>query len=522
MPADDATAEACQTTATAADVTRVVAQNLVDPLVLQPDLVAQTPLYVHWQPQQNVVTYGSDPVALLETVAPLTINQQGLSFLLQDGVIPPPASIYQNVFILSVGDQLTIRRSHDQKLKLTFTQHFPFSEQYKQQTIEHPYNESRLLEQLVQPLLNAGLNHTEHYLFHSAGKDSNYLALAMAEAGLGHLTQSVTYKAHGPADESEIVAKLCKKLGFRHRSVTIPRHIKTPEQKRVVDYFTTAPFPCTDNAALLYPLIAPQLDSHCHIIDGMGNDIYIGHIPPAREYRLQTSAGLMKALHGLLPQGLLPLELEEQLRRTRAHRTGLSGLPHRTLTTFFPGQRDTRDFWLARDREFGTADYLEFRARIRGGIIDNERFIRKLRNAAAVNAWRLHLPWMDATVAHTVFHYPQPMLFDRKRLRNKIFIRESLKTRLQLDSDQLGKKAFAFDYHGLQQSMQKLVDAEVLACPYWDRKELEPLYRQFWSDANSASTKSQINGAWIHRLFLISGWLNHCKYLEPATSIIAP
>lgn len=64
----------------------------------------------------------------------------------------------------------------------------------------------------------------------------------------------------------------------------------------VIVFFSKTPFPCTDNVTLAYANYAEQLPEFegANIIDGMGNDVYIGHIPGAREFLAQQISRYIK------------------------------------------------------------------------------------------------------------------------------------------------------------------------------------------------------------------------------------
>ena len=50
-----------------------------------------------------------------------------------------------------------------------------------------------------------------------------------------------------------------------------------------------------DNVVLAYPLYATQIEfSNTNIIDGMGNDVFIGHIPSKIEHERQKTFSSFK------------------------------------------------------------------------------------------------------------------------------------------------------------------------------------------------------------------------------------
>ena len=48
----------------------------------------------------------------------IKITSEGISFLLQSGVVPPPNTIYKNIFIVGIGD---IVKTIDNKIEIAFS-----------------------------------------------------------------------------------------------------------------------------------------------------------------------------------------------------------------------------------------------------------------------------------------------------------------------------------------------------------------------------------------------------------------
>lgn len=94
----------------------------------------------------------------------------------------------------------------------------------------------------------------------------------------------ITHKSKGQADESEISAKIAKQLGFKHQILHEVDQLQAEHKQAINDYFVNAPFPCTHNVILAYPLYAHQLPElkGANIIDGGGDDSHMMTPPTAR------------------------------------------------------------------------------------------------------------------------------------------------------------------------------------------------------------------------------------------------
>ena len=97
------------------------------------------------------------------------------------------------------------------KLMLNSLTNFPLSILVMQKKITEP-NENFILELLANATIERIDKNKPSFLFHSAGKDSNTIALSLAEAGWQNKVTLITHKSKGNADESEISSKIAKNL----------------------------------------------------------------------------------------------------------------------------------------------------------------------------------------------------------------------------------------------------------------------------------------------------------------------
>lgn len=152
---------------------------------LQTDLAAEFPLYIFLPDSKEFLLYSFSIRSLLEddrVEKPLNILSDGVSFLMQSGVIPPPRTIYSNIYILGIGDEAKVA-TDGKKIVLDFGHDFPFRHADRLPPEAMKPDEDKILE-LVGKAVSDSLDSSRRtYLFHSAGKDSNTVALAIAEAG---------------------------------------------------------------------------------------------------------------------------------------------------------------------------------------------------------------------------------------------------------------------------------------------------------------------------------------------------
>ena len=235
-----------------------------------------------------------------------------------------------------MGDEAELY-SNENKINVKFSHKFPFINiGNAKEKITEP-NENFILELLANATIERIDKNKPSFLFHSAGKDSNTIALSLAEAGWQNKVTLITHKSKGNADESEISSKIAKKLGFKHKILFQVEKFESHHKQLIKNNFIKSNFPCVDNVSLAYPLYVHQLPElkNSNIIDGGGNDSYMMYLPKA--YKLKFLA-LSKLTHHLtfIRNKLISENILNPLFRTPAEWCGLSGLSFYDTKKIFP------------------------------------------------------------------------------------------------------------------------------------------------------------------------------------------
>ncbi|NRP09209.1 MULTISPECIES: hypothetical protein [unclassified Marinobacterium] len=482
-------------------------------IALESDLAGEFPLYLYWSEDKSTFLYSKSITELLDDARvpkPLKVSIEGLSFLLQSGVVPPPKTAYENIYILSVGNKASVSTVNN-KIDIKFSNEFPFYNSNRFDFKEIKPDETYITQLLAEVTINRLDESKQSFLFHSAGKDSNSIALALAEAGWQNKVTLITHKTKGINDESHISKEIAKKLGFKHE-VLIEQILLSNDYKVIAqDYFLNLPFPSTDSVTLAYPSYVNQLPmlKGSNIIDGMGNDVYMGHIPTRSEYTRQQLSVYLKYLRVLSKKCHTTSRLNV-IGRTRSECTGMSGLSFKDSGKVLKDSQDISKYWLAKDND---DDYLDFRALIRGAVIDTEIFTRKARNFADSIGANLVLPWANKELALYFSKMPAEFLFNRKELRNKLVLRNLIK-KIGIDSNQLGKYGFTFDYKSLVVNNLSWMVQEIKSCNYWNSSSMNIYLEDLVKILSGSGRGASVAASTIHRIFLLSAWLNNCKYIN--------
>ena len=86
-------------------INRITLKNIDKEIILQSDIAGQNPIYLFYK--ETEILYTQDLKVLLEYIKnKLVVSNEGISFLLKNGVIPTPYTIYENLYILSIGNKI--------------------------------------------------------------------------------------------------------------------------------------------------------------------------------------------------------------------------------------------------------------------------------------------------------------------------------------------------------------------------------------------------------------------------------
>ena len=139
--------------------------------------------------------------------------------------------------------------------------------------------------------------------------------------------------------------------------------------------------------------------------------------------------------------------------------------------------------------------------------------IRKARNFADSIGSKLILPFANQKLAEYFTKLPETYLFDRKQLKSKLILREILKSRIGLDSDKLGKMGWAYDSGNIVLQNWSDIMFEIQACKLWCQVDLLKILNRMRNRMNGKGWGAIASGRYIYRIYLISCWYNHNKYL---------
>lgn len=474
--------------------------------VLTTDIAGQRPIYLYCpeRTEEALYTY-SFPELLADSRVVQRPSVFGLSFLLQSGFVPPPWTAYEDIYIISSGDRCTLSRN-DAAIQFTFDYQFPFLNTKLPTAYQSKENVTRLLELITQAVADQIDESRETFLFQSAGKDSNVIALALAEAGWQDRVTLITQRSKGTTDESVIAQKIAEKLGFRHRILKEVKQFDGLKQQKIQEFLAKSPLPCLDNVSLayaLYPLELPELEG-ANLLDGSGNDRYL---PRGSSRKDEWGAKRAWFVAGVLPirKHISSSKFLMSAFGTPAESFGLRGFSYKDSRKLFSDTVPAFPYWYEQSLLRKGWKLADFKGDIRSRNFGAEMYIRKVRNAA--DAWnsKLSLPLADSRVVDYCLSLPEEQHFGFQHRGNKFFLKELLKEKLDLDSDTLGKLGYTFDSKSVVQENWRWMKEIVLTCSSWNSEVAQALVQRLEKGAfRDKSHEIRL----FFRLFLLSGWYN--------------
>jgi asparagine synthase (glutamine-hydrolysing) len=485
-------------------------------ITLTSDLASEFPIYIYQSKDKKNLHYTDSIVKLLtdeKIKKPLKVSRKGISFLLQSGVVPPPYTVYENIYILGIGDTVNIKTVNN-KIELTFSHEFPFFSENRLTKNKMKPDEDIILKLIADATIERIDTSKETFLFHSAGKDSNTIAIALAKAGWQDKVTLITHKSKGDKDESEISKSIAKELGFKHKILYEVDELSEEHKKAIDEYFINAPFPCTDNVTLAYPLYTVQMPElrDANIIDGGGNDVYMMTPPSSRDLKMiQLSRYTSKAsfLRSFIPSEskIMPF------LRTPAEWCGMSGFSYADTKSILNNTFNVYEHWNSESKKRYKWDIYDFKTDLFATKTIAEVHIRKFLNFTDVIGANSLTPFANEKVATYFATMPEEYLFNRKTLKNKLILRSLLKNKIGLDSDKIGKIGFSYDSKSVVLQNWRTVTEEIYSCKVWNKVEVESIVERMRKSMNGKSWRAGASSRLIYRLYLISAWLNKNKWL---------
>ncbi len=432
----------------------------------------------------------------------------GISSLLHHGFVPLPHCEYEGTYYLSVGDVAHVFRS-DGAPSVDLSHDFPWLVgKSRKDSVPDPAMLLHLLtaatERKAAEAGNSG------FLMLSSGKDSQAVALALAEAGLTYIP-SVTFSSGAEDPEPPVAADVCRTLGLDHVVVEMPR---TPSDvaRILTTFFESSARPGVDLSQIPYVFAtAAATPTSGAVFDGGGNDAFMGY-PVTGKWLAKVRFRMRGKALVDVAQKLFPVDSPlNYVARTRPETT----FPGRTIRfhesrSFMPGAVDTRPFWRRVERETAHLDLIDLFGAVGERHVGYGASMKKHVLAANAIGMDASLPWCDSELADYYFNLPERYRYDLKTGENKVLLRRMLLQYLDYDANKIGKHYFGFAGAKFVMDNKDYIRSEIEACSLWDTTGLDLV--RAWLD--KVGSRPLLYHS-ILTVFMVSGWHNHSRFLTP-------
>lgn len=422
---------------------------------------------------------------------------------LRTSFIPPPYTIFANIFLLTVGDYLQIKEEEENS-EIKYWSDYPFFNHKSSGKNEVDISK---IKNLIKESVDKGIKKAEKgydniYLMHSAGKDSNAILYSIHEQFEDRLT-CVTYNADIQEREYLITEQICKDLGVKHICVdSDPKE----EFACIKDFISQTKSVTGDFALPGYIYTVNKLEGNNNLIlDGLGSDIYMGtplpkinkyfnlfNIPSKLEYFWGFDIGAITnyKLHFVFQSlFMFPAErLFPSIRLSKHEIESLLGLETVQLKQFYRKLSELR-------QSLKEADWRSFLIR----LFETGSSMEKGRLASSMKRNDIYFPFCDREVVDYFFNLPASQKFSSNL--NKIPIRNYLKEKTDYNKYVKNKGSFRYDMVSFINANKEEVLNEIGTCSIFNttQNNIQNIFNNI--ETRVGSTK-------IYLMFILASWLN--------------
>lgn len=442
------------------------------------------------------------------------LNGEAVSYFLRWGFIPPPLSIFvgeNKSPPLDVGhsfSELSSANCGESKIPFLFSQDasggcrdYSFSE--FEEALSHTVDDISDDKEMPIGIMLSG------------GKDSVALAFALHKAGYTKV-YACTYCSGSREDEAESAKAVADALGFTHKTII-------QESSTTFDIasemMALADSPNGDFAYLAYLECVNYfvgVGVAC-VIDGMGNDLYVGHVPPKYETTLQFYS--LPNIFGKVMWGISFFRFSKGYKFEWLRQT----LFMHPIERMFSGVRfditDLRNFGMSTSfmwramcniwEKIKSYEAYDRRAIVRGGLFDVGSCAEKATVACRTRGLVAKFPYLDEVFVEYYLSLFVDSRFDWVKRKNKISFRRYILAKSQefgLDLEYSDKKkgSFRFDYFTFVQ-INSIRMFELYSSVFFEDDRLESL--RCWSVDKLRSSISKADCPRLYLCYCLLGWL---------------
>ncbi len=357
---------------------------------------------------------------------PETVNATALATLLYSGMVLPPDTIFRDFLAVGAGGTLSVEEGRDSYREIEDL----FDDELDSEGSLDP------IDWLAEAMDRSEVDFSQCKLLLSEGKDSTGIAIALAE--LGVKVDCVTFA--NSDSNVELVTEIAQRLGHR---LEIVRYDNYTLSEEALSRLSAVFEPTVDQAFLSYLLLPMDLFQGCTIIDGMGNDLYMGHIPSLQQLRATQACQAAS--------WFAPPWVRNRFKGKLFRNSEYCGIPFRTFTEcqgLYNGfDRNEIHKLVAEPRTLKQIDtqwkqlgFEKARALSRGRYLDTYNFCGKSISLAEMASAKVYFPWADESIAKRFSRLPSRLKFHWPT-KNKLLLRQAINRRFDYRQPKVGFRA---------------------------------------------------------------------------------
>lgn len=373
------------------------------------------------------------------------VDPIALSGLLYHGAIVPPRTIFNGHAALAAGSRLEVTDGHVRYEESD--QSFCMAEDCHVDRFDPIHALSQVMERRQ-------LDYDRCILLLSEGKDSTGVALALAE--LGKKVDCLTF-----ANEDTNVDLIRKNVIHMGHRWHVHRYKDFRLREENLAAFANVFEPNVDQAILAYFLVPLELFRGRIILDGMGNDIYMGHLPTKQQLWATRVCECVRPL--------VPTSVAEHIKPWLFSNRSYCGLPLRTFSEcqglyngFGRGQLSrclAEPPEIPLDVNWRALGFERARAMTRGRYLDTYSYQGKSLALGEMAEAEVVFPWASPDLAKHFLAATGSRRYDWPQL-NKVPLRDAIAKRIPYQQPKVG---FAAPVREILNANRELVEEMVIA-----------------------------------------------------------
>jgi len=369
----------------------------------------------------------------------LDIANDACFYFLRYGFVPPPMTIYANLICLPVGlDALFDVKNRS----IHFRDNFRF---VSGKSLENSKPDLDTLKKEIHESVKKCLSiSSENILMQSGGKDSTVLVQALSQFQESHKIRSVTYEAGFRDQESSVAKSISHHYGLEHQTITPDYGL---EFSLLTKHYAMQNSILSADCTLPAYLNALSKFKGANVIDGLGNDMYMGYI----------GTNIEKFL-GYFNLAWLQKYEPSKVSNSEILNYGISTIFMTSEERMFPGtklavseiknifglkqEKYFRDFISKTAKNF---DIDDSKASIRARFCDYALFQTKGLQASILSNNKITFPFGEDGIFEYYFGLPKNLRYSEKKRLNKVYLRKFLDS-FEVDKTFINNKSgFRYD-----------------------------------------------------------------------------